>query len=150
MPNDDNQLKWDNMLEWRGEVSSTIHYLERALEKQERALSKLEEVFSRWPRESDKNNAEILAMLQTTISQARADLRSEITAAKKTINELENFTISAEEHFATKKDLDENNKALNDRIDIVQNKIHGQTLKIATAIIGILSAYEILQRVGLL
>ena len=150
MPNDDNQLKWDNMLEWRGEVSSTIHHLERSLEKQELTLSKLEDVCRNWSVECSQHKTEIHAVFLATVAEARDNLRAEIETAKSNINNLENFSISAEEQYVTKDDLQEEVKVINKDVGDLRDKIGKIPLKVAAAIISLLAAYEILQRVGLL
>lgn len=144
---DDSQVsRWDNMIKWRGEASSTIRHMEHALERQEEFLIKLENIYRGWAVDREKQKAEMGKAMVDSLAKASESLEKEIRVARADMEKLEDQMAVLERDFAKQKDLDATNKI----IEVLKETLHKLPLKVAAIIITLLTVYEILQRIGLL
>ena len=134
------------MIKWRGEVSSTIVHMEKSLEKQEGFLLKLEDICRDWPISCEKHKAEIGAIINTSLTEVRENLREQIELTKDSIEKLEDQMEASDNGFAKQEDLD----ATNAIVGTLKDSVHKIPMKVAIIIIAILGVYEALQGVGLL
>lgn len=145
MPDDRrDQLRWDNMIEWRGEVTSTINHLEKACEKYEAILQRIEEMCRDWPRACEQSKSELREQVSSALSEMREGLRAEFQMAISNLNNVENQVIQLEGIY---KALDEK-YATKDSVNKVDKKVGNIPLKVAAALTAILAVYEALQAAG--
>lgn len=125
--------RWDNLLEWRGEIKSTISNFTKVLDRIDAKLEKIEALCLAAPKDCQIHQAEVYAQLATSMTQLKEDMRLEVK------NSMAEGSVQNDKDYASKAELNE-----------VKHSNSTLPQKIAYIIVGLLAAYEILEGVGLL
>jgi hypothetical protein len=144
MTNDEREAhNWDNMLEWRGAVRSTLNALEKTDDKHDESLRRLEDLCHKFPRELDQFKAEIRALITASIAEAQDSNRDAMARLQECLNVIDKGC----EGFATKEDI-KGYVTKEDVKEIIKGKFHLLPWKILAAVAALLAAYEGLQGFG--